>query len=318
MMRLHLHGMGGCALGAAGEPFVEGLGRVADVPIKQYAKPAARRRYGRLTKLVTIAAQRAIADAGVEDPGTLAVVTATAMGELSISLELVCQIHATRGATISPSLVPSSVLNAPAGHLTIALDDRRPAITVSQGWLSAEAGLAAAADLLADGVAEQVLVVAGDEVDPGWIDRLEQAGADAWSAQLTAEAFQEGALALVLGREPGGRRLGSVCGAVERAGDPVRGVRRLVERCLGGPDGRPEVRVRHGAGGDRLLEVVAEALGRPASELVRDGAGLGSSQAGAFAVLFDRLATTDATDGADELLLIGAEVDEIAVLHWRR
>lgn len=317
MMRLHLHGIGRCALGAE-EPFTDGLGRLEDVPIKQYAKASARRRYGRLAQLVSIAAQRAIADAGIDDPSSLAVVTATAMGELTVSLDLVCQIHATRGATISPSLVPSSVYNAPAGHLTIALGDRQPAITVSQGWLSAEAGLAAAADLLSTGAAERVLLIAGDEVDLGWLDRLGQVGATDWSARLAAEAFQEGAVALVLGREAGGRRLGDVCGVVERSGDPVRGVRRIVERCRGGLDGLQRARVRFGAGGARLARAASEALGLPEAAVACDGPGIGSSQAGALAILVDRIADGGAASGADELLLIGAEIDELGCLHWTR
>jgi len=310
MTRLQIHGIGSCALGIDG-PFAEGPGQLVEVPIKRYAKPAKLRRYARVARLVYVAASRAIEDAGVDDPTSLAVVTATAMGELTASLALLEQIRERRGVGISPALVPNTVHNAPAGHLTIGIGSRAPAVTVSQGWLSAEAALAAAADLLELGGADRVLVVVGDECDPGWVARLEQAGAGDWARELEQEAFQEGAVGVVLGIEPGGRRLGSVAARVERAGDPAAAIQRLIER-LGPLSPGAEARVRHGAGGRRIAGLLAELLG--GASVVLDGPGPGSSQAGAAWSLVDRIA--DPT--CEELVLAGAEADEVALLHWKR
>jgi len=301
---LFVHGFGLCAVGD-GSPFADGLAELPDVPIKEYASPAARRRYGRVAKLMYIAASRALADAGVEDPSQVAVIAGTAMGELRSSLELVCQIHATHGAQVSPALVPNSVHNAPAGHLTIGLKNHCPSITVSQGWLSAEAALAAARDLLELSGSTMALVIVGDEVDLAWPDRLRGAGAAALAAQLDGERFQEGAAALVLGLEPGGRRLGAVAASVERANDVSVRAEALVAEIEAASGPRLDVRLRSGAGGARLREAVG-------GEVV--GPGQGTSQVGALLELVRCLRG----EGSAEALVLGAELDELGWIHYRR
>lgn len=310
MTRLHVHGVGSCALGLDA-PFAEGPGQLVEVPIRQYAKPAKLRRYARVARLVYVAASRAVQDAGVDDPSSLAVVTSTAMGELTASLKLLEQIREKRGVGISPALVPNTVHNAPAGHLSIGIGARTPAVTVSQGWLSAEAALAAAGDLVEIGGADRVLVAVGDESDPVWIERLELAGARDLAQDLEAEAFQEGAVALVVGREPGGRGLGRVDARVERAPDLRTGVDAALAH-VGSLTNGVEIRTRLGAGGSELAAVLESALG--AARVAVDGAGPGTSQAGAAWTLLDRAADP----GCDELLLVGAELDELGFVHWRR
>jgi hypothetical protein len=208
--------------------------------------------------------------------------------------------------------VPNTVHNAPAGHLTIGIGSHAPAVTVSQGWLSAEAAVAAAGDLIEVGGVDLALVVVGDESDPEWIGRLEQAGADVWARELGQEAFQEGAVGLVLGAEPGGRRLGTIEARVERFGDRRSGIARLIDE-LGELSPAAEVRARHGAGGAWLGSAVDEALGG-APPVILDGPGPGSSQAGAAGVLLDRMRD----DACEELVLLGSEVDEFGLLHFRR
>ncbi|MBW2276292.1 MAG: beta-ketoacyl synthase chain length factor [Deltaproteobacteria bacterium] len=311
MTRLYLHGAGSCALGFAG-PFAEGPGQLVEIPIKQYAKPAKLRRYARVARLVYVAAHRAIEDAEVDDPASLAVVTSTAMGELTASLKLLEQIHEKRGVRVSPAVVPNTVHNAPAGHLTIGIGSHSPAVTVSQGWLSAEAALAAASDVLELGGGDRALVCVGDESDPAWVERLEQAGAEDWARSLEQEAFQEGVVALVVGLEPGGKRLGSIEASVERVEDRRAEVGRVIE-ALGVLSPRVEVRVRHSAGGKSLVGVVTEVLGASPPVLL-DGPGPGSSQAGAAWSLLNRIGDA----GCDELVLLGSELDDLGVLHWKR
>ncbi|MCK9461323.1 MAG: beta-ketoacyl synthase chain length factor [Proteobacteria bacterium] len=303
MTRLFVHGFGACAIGD-GSPFVDGLAELPDVPIKEYASPAARRRYGRVARLMYVSAMRALADAQVADPSEVAVVAGTAMGELRASLELVGQIHATRGARVSPALVPNSVHNAPAGHLTIGLKNRAPSVTVSQGWLSAEAAIAAARDLLEATGFDRALVVVGDEVDATWADRLRACGAASLAAQLEAERFQEGAAALVLGREPGGRSLGTIEAAVERSDDVPARAQEILAR-IQAEGARPDVRLRSGAGGERLRGAVGGEVAGP---------GQGTSQVGALLELFRHLRG----EGSCDALILGAELDELGWIRYRR
>jgi hypothetical protein len=300
---LFVHGFGTCAVGD-GAPFAAGIAELPDVPIKEYASPAARRRYGRVAKLMYVAGVRALADAGVADPSDVAVVAGTAMGEMRASLELVAQIHATRGAQVSPALVPNSVHNAPAGHLTIGLKNRCPSVTVSQGWLSAEAAIAAARDVLELTGWARALVVVGDEADPAWIDRLREKGAAALAARLEAEGFQEGAVALVLGREPGATALGTVSASVERAADVASRAEALVAE-LSAQGARPDVRLRSGAGGERLRAATGGEIAGP---------GQGTSQVGALLELVRCLRG----EGSEDALILGAELDELGWIHFRR
>ena len=302
MSRLHVHGIGHCAMGEE-EPFEKGTGRLRDVPIKDYAKPALRRRYGRVARLMYIAALRAIENAGIEDPTVLDVVASTALGEVKTSLDLLTQIHEKKGALISPSLGPNSVHNAPAGHLTIGIKDRNPAITVSQGWLSVEAAISTVGDLLAISGSQIALAVIGDEIDPSWIERLEELGNPELAQELADESFQEGAVALIVGTQPGGKRLGSIDASLERRDREYS--REIVERFSVQFGDNLEIRVRAGAGGAGLSKIVDATI---------DGPGVGTSQIGAMAVLLERMKDPSCTN----LLLIGSEVDEIGWLHWMR
>lgn len=313
MTRLHVWGIGTLARGLD-EPLALPLSRVADVPIKDHAKASLRRRFSELTRLAYVAACRAMAEAAPESPASLAIVGATGLGEATASLELIFQIHATRGVTVSPALVPNSVHSAPAGYLSIGLENRSPSVTVSQGFLSAEAALVAAADLLGAGLAPGVLLLAGDEADPAWAARLREAGAPEWAERLEAAAYQEGVVALVLGREPGGKGLGAVSAGLERCPMEGRAVAALLERAFVKPSGRAVVKVRASARGEELRRCLAEALRVPADTVALDGPGRGRSQAGA---LLD-LAAAARGGAVDELLVLSAEIDELAFLHWVR
>jgi hypothetical protein len=313
-MRLHVHGVGRIALGAD-EPFGPDadrcLGRLAEVPIKQHAAPAAYRRYGRVTRLMVVAAARAVADAGLADASSLAVVTGTALGEVATSLELLERLHGSGGAAVGPALVPGSVHNAPAGHLTIALKTHAPSLAVSHGALSGEATLCAAADLLASGAADLALAVCADEADPAWVGRLMALGAGELSAALAAEAFQEGAVALVVGREPGGRGLGTVAPALERTPSLERSGALAVALGDGSVTPGAVWCARPGAGGADLAARLAAILGRPVE--CRNPAG-GAPQAGALAALAEAL-----IDGppAGEIVFVGRELDDLGVVRLR-
>jgi hypothetical protein len=313
MRRLHIHGVGTLARGAD-EPFAEGIAALETIPIEEYTKPAFRRRFGRLSRLCYVAASRALEDAGVDRPEELGLVSSTALGEATVTVDLLSQIHASRGALLRPGLVPNSVHSAPAGYLSIGHGNHSPSVTVSQGWLSAEAALAAAGDLAWGTGVDRVLLVCGDEADPAWTERIAETDGGERAALLAAEGFQEGAVALVLGREPGGRRIGTARAAVERAPVEPGAISALLGRYDALPGEGAEVRVRAGAGGGLLGGAVAAALGRPEESVRIDGPGPGTAQAAALLSLASHLRR----DGADELLLVGAELDELAIVHWVR
>ncbi|MCP4603002.1 MAG: hypothetical protein GY847_21215 [Proteobacteria bacterium] len=310
-MRLYIHGIGALTLGVD-EPFVEGVGRLENIPINEYARPAFRRRFARLSKLTYVAASKAMADARVEDPEKLAIITSSALGETTVSLDLLAQIQKSMGRTLRPWLVPNSVHNAPAGYLSIGHKNRQPSVTASQGWLSSEAGIVAAEDILATDQAERALIISGDEADPNWVERLEEAGASKWADMLNKEAFQEGVTALVVGKEPGGRELGSLTAGVERAAKGPDALIEMLKRYGITPGPNTEIRVRLSAAGEELKNSVERTFEGISEKIHFDGPGPGSVQAGALAALNACISK----GSSNELLLFGREIDEIAFVHW--
>lgn len=313
MNRLYIHGVGTLSLGLD-EPFVQGTGELASVPYKEYVKPTVGRRFGRLSKITYVASKRAIAHAGVSDPANLVLVSSTCIGETKSSISLAEQIHRTRGALVSPSLIPNSVHNAAAGYLSIGIKDRSPSITVSQGWLSPEACISAAADMLNLEGAEQALVVCGDEADPNWVEKLVEAGADSLASQLQAEQYQEGAVAFVVSKQPCERTLGNMEAAVERCEPKAKQIADLLKKYDVKIGQKTQIRVRLNAGGRALQKEVAKALDCALDDVILDGPGPGTAQVAALIAVVRAIFDEKVSD----LLLIGSEMDELAFLHWSR
>jgi hypothetical protein len=312
-MRLYIHGIGTLSLGPD-EPFVQGIGALQSIPIADYAKPGLRRKLGRLATMVYVAASRAIENARAEDLDGFAIVTSTALGEATVSLDILAQIHQSRGKVLSPRLVPNSVHNSPAGYLSIGKKNHCPSVTVSQGWLSAEAGLMAAEDLLHAGLTERVLVVCGDEADASWPGRLEELGATHWAKSVASESFQEGAVALVVGREPGGLGLGSISAGVERIGPELNNIVSVLKKNRIKLGLGAEVRVRSIARGGDIRDRIGNGLEIGRDRIRLDGPGLGSAQAGAFIALKECIESAV----EEERLLLGVEMDEMSFIHWTR
>jgi hypothetical protein len=312
MRRLYIHGVGTMAVGHE-KPFLETTAMLDALPIKDYVTPKKSRRFGRLSKIYYIAAIRAVESAGVEDPSSIPIISATCAGETGVSLSLIEQIHQTRGRIVSPALVPNSVHNSPAGYLSIGLGNHSPSITVSQGWLSSEAALATASHWVASGISDRVLVISGDEADLGWEARLREHQANALADALEREALQEGAVGLVLGASPSTTPgMGSVVASVERRPLSAEGVADVLHKNGIRLGKSAEVRVRQCAMGEMLRPVVAEALNRPVESIQLDDRGIGTAQSYAVNVLASALKSS----ATKELLLMGAEVDELAFLHW--
>lgn len=302
-MDLYIHGLGTCAVGSDSD-FADATAKLENVPIKEYATASLRRRYGNVAKMMYIAACRALTDANIEDTGQVAIIAATAAGEVTTGLKLLEQIHNTRGVRISPALVPNAVHNAPAGHMSIGFKSRAPSITVSQGSLTAEAALMTASDLLEFDNVDVALVVVGDEADPVWEQRLKESGASRLSQKLADKSFQEGAAAMIIGKVPGAKHLGRITASVERANEPKIRINEIIREYLSLKD--ILIVARTGAGGEEISDLH--------SEVQLDGPGLGTSQIGAWSRLISEIKGSS----QDKLLLIAKEIEDIGFLFWQR
>ena len=119
------------------------------------------RRMDRLSQLAVASARLALEDAQiVVDSGNrdrIGIILGTAFGPTDLKIQCT-RILFTRGpAKINPSLVPNSVLNAPAGHASIELGFRGINTTVNHQSASGEAALVYAAMELLRGTADVVL-----------------------------------------------------------------------------------------------------------------------------------------------------------------
>jgi 3-oxoacyl-[acyl-carrier-protein] synthase-1/3-oxoacyl-[acyl-carrier-protein] synthase II len=107
----------------------------------------------------------------------------------------------SRGATaVEPRLFPATSPNAIAGECAIVYGLTGPGFAVSSGLSGSMEALRAAAELVAAGDAEQMIVIAADDAGPAARDFLE------WTVALDRKGpFRAGAVALLLdGRdEPG-------------------------------------------------------------------------------------------------------------------
>jgi hypothetical protein len=314
MIYRHILGTGTMSKGWD-EPFSGHTSLLENLPIKDYTDPRASRRFGRLTKLIYIAAHRALLDAKVEDFTAIPTAVATWIGESKAALGILEQIHQTKGVTISPALVPNSVHNAAAGYLSIGLKNQSPSLTVSQGRLSAEAALAAASDMLGLSLSDRVLVVQGDEADPEWIERLVALKDTDTAGRLHAEALEEGAAAFVLGTCPTmDNPRGLVASTVERWDGTSFGMQRLLSGRGFALSPSVEIRVRKSGFGEMLRPILADALHKNEEQIIVDGDGPGTVQCGPCLPLIAAASGDRSTD----LLLVAMEADDLAVVHWKR
>ena len=103
-----------------------------------------------------------------------------------------------RGATaVEPRLFPATSPNAVAGECAILFGLTGPSFAVSAGLDGGIEALGAAAELVAAGDADRVIVLAVDDAGPVSRDLLERAG---WSGR----PFAHGAVAVLLTSEIGG------------------------------------------------------------------------------------------------------------------
>lgn len=124
----------------------------------------------RLSQYALAAAAQAIAAARLEDRrcnrDEVAVVYGTGNGPAEVVARNLEAITSVGLDAVEPLAFQESVFNAPGSRISIEYGFRGPLLALPMGWAAGAYALAAAAELIAFGHAEVVLVVASDEVTP--------------------------------------------------------------------------------------------------------------------------------------------------------
>ncbi len=133
------------------------------------------RRASPLTVFMLEAAQQALGAAGAVDPSTLGVVAALHLGTIAWTHRFYEGVLKSGQRFASPNLFPETVFNSAASHIAAVIGVAGPCYTVvgdDSAWVTA---IAVAACWLANGSAEHVLVIGGEEFDSLELDAYEQA-----------------------------------------------------------------------------------------------------------------------------------------------
>lgn len=133
---------------------------------KEYLSLKGIRRMDRLSKLAATAARLAVDDAGVDLTAGAAdrrgIIMGTSFGATDIAVRFASVIFTESPRLANPRLVPNTVMNAPAGHISIELNLRGVNTTVNHREISAETAVAVAAAQIQAGKADLLLAGGAD------------------------------------------------------------------------------------------------------------------------------------------------------------
>jgi len=134
------------------------------------------RRMDKLSLLTTAAARLALEDAGLVVNGAnrdrTGIILGTSFGPTDVTAQL-AEILIMKGPHfVNPSIVPNTVMNAPAGHASIELGFRGVNTTVVQYAVSAETALAYAVMEIRRGSADYILAGGADILSPFYYEAL--------------------------------------------------------------------------------------------------------------------------------------------------
>ena len=125
------------------------------------------RKMDRLSRLAAASARMAIDDSGVNmdsiNMDRMGIILGTAYGSTDVSVQYAGILFDEGPRLVSPSLVPNSVMNAPAGHTSIELKFRGINSTVNHHEASAETAIAYAAAEINRGSAD-IMLTGGTEI----------------------------------------------------------------------------------------------------------------------------------------------------------
>jgi hypothetical protein len=188
-MNLNIIGVGACLP----EDMIDG-----EPPYKDYMPKQISRMSSRFARMVYVAVSRALKDAGYENDKSIPIITATSLGEADDTRELLTQIFETQGETISPKLVQNTVYNAPTSVLTIGMENKNQAITITHSFLSIESAIDYAFTLLSTSENRKVIVVGGEQYLEKWENMLEQYNLLDIKQSIKSMDFKEGVIAFIL------------------------------------------------------------------------------------------------------------------------
>lgn len=174
-------------------------GGLTQVPAPQRLPPTERRRAGPVVKVSLVAADQALAAAGL-DPASLATVFSSSTGEPS-NCHALCEALAAPERLVSPTRFTNSVHNAPGGYWHIAVQSMAPSTSLAAHDASFGAGLLEAmTQVVATGA--PVLLVAADVRYPAPLD-AKRPTLDAFGVAMVLAPAKDGAphLQLDLGPE---------------------------------------------------------------------------------------------------------------------
>ena len=173
------------------------------------------RRLSRICQLTVAAGRRALADAGLDAHGGLAVMVGTEFGDMVSTISFVDGYLGRGPGGLSALLFPHTVMNTMAATTAIAVSAKGLSLTLSALTVAGELAIARAASAIRAGRVGACLAGGADEPAPLVMSALREAGAApelraAGAGFVVLETF-DGA------RERGARILGEIAGAAWRA-----------------------------------------------------------------------------------------------------
>ena len=201
---------------------------IGDFGARKHFDPRVLRRLARLSQLALVASREALAQARGDasmDPGErrpspwaperIGVALGTGLGTLRETIDFMGGYVASGPDTASPLLFPTSVMNAAAGQMAIEMDLRGVNTTVNHRDASAIDALMLAADMLALGRADALLVGGVDEMSPPMLHAyrklapLSPERMRPYSRDRDGTVVGEGAAIYLVEREDDARRRGA-------------------------------------------------------------------------------------------------------------
>jgi 3-oxoacyl-[acyl-carrier-protein] synthase II len=193
--------------------------RVDDFGAREQFDPRVLRRLARLSQMALVAAREALAQAcpggAPWAPERMGVAIGTGLGTLRETMDFMKGYVGGGIEGASPSLFPTSVMNAAAGQVAIELGLRGVNTTMNHRDASAIDALLVAADFLALGRADMILVGGVDELSPPLLHAyrklslLTETAMRPYSRGRDGTVVGEGAALLVLERAADAERRGA-------------------------------------------------------------------------------------------------------------
>lgn len=174
-------------------------GRIAKIPNQENVPRSLKRKMGRLSKIMYAASAEALDS--LSGTTNFPLVVGTAYGEIETGINVLTDIFDSKGSLVRPIKVQNSVHVSSSGYLGILFSNHGPTLTVSQGFLTAEASLSAINTLLTADEFPFGLMVAGDIFNPEWGNELKDASFENYQ-RIKAEVWNEGAVSIMLGTKP--------------------------------------------------------------------------------------------------------------------